>query len=652
MANLIEEPKWEEGVYQFTRGDFLEGGEDGIDNVPTRQLANRTQFLKEYIDSFIDKIPQALLPPVKLDLESELPDISELTSKDIGLFYIIQNMDISAEGKTGKAWLNYEDGDNANDLIWYKSFDQYYSADGVSIILTPTGKLQVGLDWFNSILESSDIVADIEEIKTALTLSANDPLLSYTPTGSLQSQIGFNVVDEKLEVTGRNGMLIASIDIPKGAGGGIEDAPYEEIITPGSPETSATIGDWTPGTVPATSLTSVCYGNGLFVAVGGGNNRIITSPDGITWTARTAAEANQWRSVCYGNGLFVAVSGDGANQVMTSSDGITWTARTVPFDSWSSVTYGNGLFVAVSSIGISVVMTSPDGITWTARTALPNSWRSVTYGNGLFVVVSTSMFMTSIDGIAWTAHWAPLREFWISIAYGNGLFVAVAQTGTHRVVTSPDGITWTARTVPFDSWSSVTYGNGLFVAVSGDGANQVMTSSDGITWTARTALPNSWRSVTYGNGLFVAVSGDGANQVMTSPLIPATPEVPAVVERRYPLHLRRYKEWVEFDSVQAFDSARLGGKLADEFGTREWVREEIEKGGGGSGNVDSVDGVYPDTSVDPDNKNVELFKHITKEELEAMQADPSLAQDGVKYICVDESSRGVVTTMMPDYANR
>jgi len=84
----------------------------------------------------------------------------------------------------------------------------------------------------------------------------------------------------------------------------------------------------------------------------------------------------------------------------------------------------------------------------------------------------------------------------------------------------------------------------------------------------------------------------------------------------------------------------------------QYLKKKLEEVGGGGGNVDSVDGVYPDTSVDPDNKNVELFRHIDKEELEAMQADPSLAQDGVKYICVDESSRGVVTTMMPDYANR
>jgi hypothetical protein len=46
----------------------------------------------------------------------------------------------------------------------------------------------------------------------------------------------------------------------------------------------------------------------------------MTSPDGITWTARTAAQANSWRSITHGNGLFVAVSYDGSNRVMTSAD--------------------------------------------------------------------------------------------------------------------------------------------------------------------------------------------------------------------------------------------------------------------------------------------------------------------------------------------
>jgi len=47
MANLKEEAKWEEGIYQYELDDPLQGGEDGIDNVQGRQLANRTQYLKK-----------------------------------------------------------------------------------------------------------------------------------------------------------------------------------------------------------------------------------------------------------------------------------------------------------------------------------------------------------------------------------------------------------------------------------------------------------------------------------------------------------------------------------------------------------------------------------------------------------------------------
>jgi hypothetical protein len=96
------------------------------------------------------------------------------------------------------------------------------------------------------------------------------------------------------------------------------------------------------------------------VSSSGTGNRVMTSPDGITWTSRTSAADNSWRSVTYGGGLFVAVSTTGTgNRVMTSPDGITWTSRTsAANNTWRSVTYGGGLFVAVSSDGTNRVMTS------------------------------------------------------------------------------------------------------------------------------------------------------------------------------------------------------------------------------------------------------------------------------------------------------
>ena len=55
------------------------------------------------------------------------------------------------------------------------------------------------------------------------------------------------------------------------------------------------------------------------VSVSGTGNRVMTSPDGITWTLRTSAADNAWRGVTYANGIFVAVASSGiGNRVMTS----------------------------------------------------------------------------------------------------------------------------------------------------------------------------------------------------------------------------------------------------------------------------------------------------------------------------------------------
>lgn len=133
---------------------------------------------------------------------------------------------------------------------------------------------------------------------------------------------------------------------------------------------------------------SVTYGNGLFVAVAIGTNKIMTSPDGINWTARDAIQG-YWYSVTYGSGLFVAVAYTGSNIIMTSPDGINWTVQAKPssFVEGRSVCYANGSFVIVGN-GNTKVITSPDGITWTVRQAPGKNWMSVTYGDGLFAAVA------------------------------------------------------------------------------------------------------------------------------------------------------------------------------------------------------------------------------------------------------------------------
>ena len=278
------------------------------------------------------------------------------------------------------------------------------------------------------------------------------------------------------------------------------------------------------------------FGNGTFVAVG--SRAVMTSTNGVDWTERTAAGPGYWRSVTYGNGLFVAVGNlaqtcgfmpwdpcvpdVGAIQIMTSPDGVTWTARTAPeANSWLSVTYGNGVFVAVTENGTNRVMTSPDGVTWTARAgSVSKTWQSVAFGNGTFVAASVNNIpiglMTSTDGVNWTTQSGVANTNFLG--FGNGNFVALKGDWGSGLLTSPDGSTWTPRSAANgNSWKSAVYGDGLWVAVASNGTNRVMTSPDAITWTARSAAEaNSWSSVTYGNGLFVAVASNGTNRVMTS----------------------------------------------------------------------------------------------------------------------------------------
>jgi len=302
----------------------------------------------------------------------------------------------------------------------------------------------------------------------------------------------------------------------------------ERILLPGGNWTlraSAADNDW----------RSVCYGNGLFVAVAnsGVGDRVMTSPDGINWTLRKSAADNDWRSVCYGDGLFVAVASDGGtSRVMTSPDGINWTLRTASSTSasdWQSVCYGHsdGRYVAVGNAGTSRAMYSSNGTSWGANTNSSNEYNSVCFHDGLYVAVAstgtlTSRVMTTPNpSNMWNTRTGQNNE-WRSVCYGDGLFVAVASSGVgNRVMTSANGMTnWTSRISAADNdWHSVCYNNRLFVAVASSGVgNRVMTSLDGINWTSRkSAADNDWRSVCYGKGLFVAVASSGeGNRVMTS----------------------------------------------------------------------------------------------------------------------------------------
>lgn len=88
--------------------------------------------------------------------------------------------------------------------------------------------------------------------------------------------------------------------------------------------------NWTNVANGKPPLFDMDFGNGVYTAVGGVDNSItfiMTSPDGITWTNRTATGTGRiLRSVIYGmsGGRWLAMGDNGTGQFSTDN-GVTWT---------------------------------------------------------------------------------------------------------------------------------------------------------------------------------------------------------------------------------------------------------------------------------------------------------------------------------------
>jgi len=227
-------------------------------------------------------------------------------------------------------------------------------------------------------------------------------------------------------------------------------------------------------------LYEVTYGNGLFVTVGD-KGTILTSLDENSWTERTSGTSRHLRGVTFGDGLFVTVGRSGT--ILTSSNGTSWRKRNIETSEWlSGVTYGNGLFVTVGEDGI--ILTSSNGTHWKERKSGTSRYLyGVTYGNGLFVTVgSWGNILTSSNGTRWKERKSGTSRYLYGVTYGNGRFVISGWEGT--ILTSSNGTRWKERKSGTSmSLSEITYGNGLFVTVGRSGT--ILTSLDGNSWTKR-----------------------------------------------------------------------------------------------------------------------------------------------------------------------
>ncbi len=300
---------------------------------------------------------------------------------------------------------------------------------------------------------------------------------------------------------------------------------------------------WTNRALPMRDDLDVSFNGSEFF---NWNGRIVKSSDGIAWTFLTPPHPGDFQDVTYGDGLFVAAARATnsliGSTIVTSPDGIVWTARATCNFWLTSISYANGIYFAGGENGR--LLTSPDAIHWTERVSNgTRSLRRFAYGNGLFVAVGGSYnqveLLTSPDGITWTPRNPAAAEYELhDITFAEGLFVAVGGDYNSRtIVTSPDGLEWTKRTFTSGPTSisgllGISYSNGLFVAVGGYGI--IATSTNGTDWQAQ-VVESSWftdelTGITFAEGNFVALrrytgeiltSEDGSNWLRRSTSIPA-----------------------------------------------------------------------------------------------------------------------------------
>lgn len=202
--------------------------------------------------------------------------------------------------------------------------------------------------------------------------------------------------------------------------------------------------DWVDMRGPGAWFGGIAYGNGLWVA-GGGVGWWGHSKDLVHWVENPKHPTynSAYRDLAFGNGMFIAVGG--GNRMM-SRDGKTWNQRSA--GSSQAIAYGGGKFVAVGSDGCAV---TSDGVTWREQTCGGEA-RDVAYGNGIWVATSRDRLVTSTDAITWTP--AP-NQVILRIGFGQGVFVGGTPGGI--IKTSADGRTWKVvyrKTTPND-WNTV-----------------------------------------------------------------------------------------------------------------------------------------------------------------------------------------------------
>ena len=271
-----------------------------------------------------------------------------------------------------------------------------------------------------------------------------------------------------------------------------------------------------------TNITSVAYGNNLWVA-GGLFGQIRTSTDAVTWTTRTSNFSVNSTSIqlAYGNGVFAALGPTQSSgiAVRTSTDGVTWTTRGSDLSASGGpirLKYIGNRFVG--TYGTSNTITSTDGVTWTTSSySFTAEGSGIAYGAGIWVIATNSFVYTSTNAVTWTPIGNQASYYaGYDVMYKNNKWIFINAAYGSRYITSLDTKFWVTET------TKTTTINTRFIEVPGvscayafsNGVQSpsIMRSLDGINWSKVGSLPGvviNGIATDDRNGIWVAVGQSG-----------------------------------------------------------------------------------------------------------------------------------------------
>jgi hypothetical protein len=297
---------------------------------------------------------------------------------------------------------------------------------------------------------------------------------------------------------------------------------------------------------PINNIVQIVWNGSIFLAIGGSATttvQISTSPDGITWTKRTApalAASGTVADACWTGTQFSALVGTvtPTNISMNSADGITWTNTTISGTTASplGITWGGDRIVAAFNGGTAI--STNNGTTWTFSNSVTPGivcWDGTKLLAALSIG-STFGHSTSLDGLSWAGTAEEVSPAangpgQTAFTYVNSTYLSASNTANLNVpYTSTDNITWTRGrmitypgTAVFMSFfctggSASYYVAGGVQTDSGSVQTQLLyTSTDGRSWTLRnSSFGTSYLRAVASNGTVTVITGTaGARRYST-----------------------------------------------------------------------------------------------------------------------------------------